>query len=227
MNCMDYLALLFGFLLGVALCVFAFRQTSQTKKGGSLSAKWLCIYSFFGLLFAINFLFVYRSITQLPQGIDYVWAILYLLVGAVLIHSAVVDIISFEIYAKPIYLMLICAFLLNIFLYLAGQPNNIIAGAIASIIFFLIIQITKKKGMGEGDLLIFTLMGLSLGLGRLIVSFYIMVLTGSLVGLILGVKYGKIKGIKIPFVPFMVLGYFVSLVWGNEIIAWYMNQFHS
>lgn len=110
-------------------------------------------------------------------------------------------------------------------LAISGYSNNIIAGAIAAVFMFIVINLTKKKGMGEGDLFVFILMGLTLGLANLIVAFYVMIFTGSIVGLLIGIKKKRIKGVKMPFVPFMLLGYVVAMTLGQQIISAYISIF--
>lgn len=148
------------------------------------------------------------------------------LVGYILIHAAIVDLVCFQIITIPITFPLVVILIINSILAISGRQNNIIAGTIAAIFMFLIIKITKKKGMGEGDLLVFTLMGLALGTLNLIVAFYVMVISGSLIGLIIGVQKRKIKGVKIPFVPFMLFGYLVVLMWGDRLVDLYLSLFN-
>lgn len=78
---------------------------------------------------------------------------------------------------------------------------------------------TKKESMGGGDIKFVFLMGLLLGFPAVVVSFYIAFLTGAGVSIIL-ILWGR-KKIRqtIPFGPFLVLGTFVSLFWGNLILG--------
>lgn len=93
--------------------------------------------------------------------------------------------------------------------------------ALLSFLFlFLVYLITKRQGIGFGDVKFALLMGLSLGYPKIIVAFYIAFLTGALIGIIL-ILFGKAKWKKkIAFGPFLCLGTFVSFVWGEQIARW-------
>ena len=72
--------------------------------------------------------------------------------------------------------------------------------------------------MGFGDVKFAFLMGLILGFPNIVVSLYIAFLTGAIVGCILVVwRKKRIRGASIPFGPFLVLGTFFALFWGEVI----------
>src|SRR3989344_5965745 len=88
----------------------------------------------------------------------------------------------------------------------------------ASLFFLALFLITKGRGMGFGDVKFAFLMGLVLGFPGIIVALYIAFLTGALVGCILIIwRRKKMFGTSIPFGPFLVLGTFVSIFWGESI----------
>ncbi len=99
------------------------------------------------------------------------------------------------------------------------QFSNYLLSAFGAFIFLLILfLITKGKGMGFGDVKLAFLMGLFLGFPLIVGAFYLAFLTGASVGIIL-VIWGKKKlpGGKIPFGPFLVLGTFLSLFFGEQL----------
>jgi len=69
-------------------------------------------------------------------------------------------------------------------------------------------------------------MGLALSIGQLIVSFYIMVFAGSIVGLTIAGLNINYMVLKIPFVPFMTLGFCVAIICGNLIVTAYLATFN-
>lgn len=109
------------------------------------------------------------------------------------------------------------------FLYLALNTKYLILPHLfsavgAGLFFLLLFLITKGKGMGFGDVKFAFLMGLVLGFPNIIVSLYIAFLTGAVVGCILIVwKRKRLKGTSIPFGPFLVLGTFSAIFWGEFI----------
>lgn len=110
------------------------------------------------------------------------------------------------------------------FLYLILNTNYLILphllSALGACLFFLILfLITKGKGMGFGDVKFAFLMGLVLGFPKIIVSLYIAFLTGAIIGCILIIwRKRKLKGASIPFGPFLVLGTFIAIFWGELVL---------
>jgi|SRR3989344_7981357 len=97
---------------------------------------------------------------------------------------------------------------------------NFLLSALGAFIFMLLLFLTTRgKGMGFGDVKLAFLMGLILGFPLIISAFYLAFLTGAAIGIIL-IIWGKKKlsGGKIPFGPFLVLGTFLNLFLGSQII---------
>ena len=73
--------------------------------------------------------------------------------------------------------------------------------------------------MGFGDVKFAFLMGLVLGFPNIVVGLYVAFLTGAIVGIILILwRRKKVFGTAIPFGPFLVLGTFIALFWGEIIL---------
>lgn len=77
--------------------------------------------------------------------------------------------------------------------------------------------------MGMGDVNIFLPIGLFLGWRLTLLTLFIAVIIAGIVSLILLIS--RIKGRKdgIPFGPFIVTGVFISFMWGNNILNWYLS----
>ena len=187
--------------------------------------KWLIVYLSSSGISTLVSIYFYNSLLTTTSLLPILALIVQICVAFILLHAAIVDISCFQIIINPVIITLVVVFLANIALAAGGNVNNIVAGAVAAAFMFIIINVSKKKGMGEGDLLVFILMGLTLGLAKLIIAFYVMIFTGSIVGLIIGAKQKKIKGIKIPFVPFMMIGFITALIWGDAILFAYLSAF--
>lgn len=95
-----------------------------------------------------------------------------------------------------------------------AMGSHLLGGAI----FFgglLFIAFITKGGMGGGDIKLFGLLGLTLGLTNTFVVFILACFTGAIVGYI--IKFVK-KGTKvIPFVPYIAIGVFFTLLYGDVI----------
>ncbi len=89
--------------------------------------------------------------------------------------------------------------------------------------FYLLIVITRGKGMGGGDLKLGVFLGLAFGFPYSLVVLMLSFLLGSIigVGLILGGK--KKFGQTLAFGPFMSLAGVIVIFWGSEILSWYLN----
>jgi leader peptidase (prepilin peptidase)/N-methyltransferase len=121
---------------------------------------------------------------------------------------------------------------LFVFFHLAGVevvasppprwPNGLLGGVLlsgfgAAGFFWLLVLITRGKGMGWGDVKLAGLMGLFLGYPQIIVALYLAFLTGATAGVIL-ILLGKKKfKSQISFGPFLVGSTFIAWFWGEKI----------
>lgn len=112
-------------------------------------------------------------------------------------------------------------FILNLIL---GVPwLNLLFFTILSAGFFLVqYLITKKKGIGEGDIWLGALLGLSFPqASSLLLIMFIAYSLGSLVGLGLMIFHKKVWKSAIALGPFLAIGAIITLIWGEQLIAWY------
>jgi len=67
------------------------------------------------------------------------------------------------------------------------------------------------------------LLGLILGFPEILLALTLAFFFGAIIGVsMMLLKKGGLKS-QIPFAPFLISGTFVALLWGNQIISWYMN----
>lgn len=92
----------------------------------------------------------------------------------------------------------------------------------AGLFFSLIILFTRGRGMGVGDVKLVFLMGLILGFPLIIIALYAGFLTGGIFGVILILTGKKKFGQTIAFGPFLIIGTYISLFWGQPL--WYFFQ---
>jgi leader peptidase (prepilin peptidase)/N-methyltransferase len=92
-------------------------------------------------------------------------------------------------------------------------------------VLFLLIALVSRGGMGLGDVKMAALMGVMLGYPVIFVAVFLAVISGGLVAIALMLL--KVKGRKqtIPFGPFLALGTFLALFWGQMIMDWYLGFF--
>lgn len=89
--------------------------------------------------------------------------------------------------------------------------------------FWLLIVITKGKGMGGGDVKLAVLIGLFNGFPINIVAIVLAFVLGAIYSGIM-MAFGK-KGMKdaIPFGPFLILGSVLAFVFGSQLFSWYIS----
>lgn len=78
--------------------------------------------------------------------------------------------------------------------------------------------------LGMGDVKIFLPIGLFLGLKLGIMALIFSVFIGGITGLVLIFFKLKDRKSQVPFGPFIVAGTFVALLFGREILAWYLGK---
>jgi leader peptidase (prepilin peptidase)/N-methyltransferase len=109
---------------------------------------------------------------------------------------------------------------------LLGLKSSLIGFVSGGGSFYLIAvigkAILKKDAMGGGDIKMMALIGGILGWKGVILTTFLGSLAGSVVGIVLIMLKGREWGSKLPFGTYLALGAFVSLIYGQEIMNWYL-----
>lgn len=191
-------------------------------------------------LFVVTALVVFGSFDWVFGTISVLWYLYAVFVTSILIAILVADLKDGIIPDKIIFPSLAIAAIFKIALvyfhsteliHIAGHYfidlTQIVwdlgAGLIGGAIFFLIVVLSKGKGMGGGDIKYAAFLGFALGVASLSVALFIAFLTGAAVALILILVGRKRFGQTVPFGPFLSLGAFIALLWGQQIIDWYLK----
>lgn len=119
--------------------------------------------------------------------------------------------------------------LLSLLGLFAATPQDAIIGAAAGylslwLIYHLFRLLTGKEGMGYGDFKLFAVFGAWLGWQSLPLIILLSSLVGALIGIGLILLRGRDRNIPIPFGPYLAIAGWIALLWGNQIIAWYMRS---
>ena len=101
--------------------------------------------------------------------------------------------------------------------------DNIIGGAIGFLIIWLIVKLTA--GMGEGDIDIALVCGLFLGKKGIAITLFFGIILGGLAGVIFLIARKKGKKDEMAFGPYLAMGAFIALMWGEKIFNWYVSTF--
>jgi len=126
---------------------------------------------------------------------------------------------------KVIWLMGALIWILNIILGVSWITTLSFA-ALGAIFFCFQYFLTKKKGVGEGDIWLGAFLGAAYPSAGLLLL--IMVLSyglGSIISLILVLRTKKNWKSRIALGPFLASGAIITLIWGEKIITWYLGLF--
>jgi leader peptidase (prepilin peptidase)/N-methyltransferase len=103
--------------------------------------------------------------------------------------------------------------------------QSIIGGGIGLGIF-LVIVILSRGGMGWGDVKLAALVGLITGFPLVFVAVFLSIVGGGLLALLLLFTGIKKRKEAIPFGPFLSLAAMVTLLWGSQVLNWYLGLLH-
>jgi leader peptidase (prepilin peptidase) / N-methyltransferase len=108
------------------------------------------------------------------------------------------------------------------FAFLPALLNSLVGGII-SFTLLLIVVILSRGGMGMGDVKLAGLIGLMTGFPLSIISLFITIITGGMVAVVLLLSRLRKRRDPVPFGPFLCLGALAAIIWGRDIILWYLG----
>ncbi len=155
-----------------------------------------------------------------------------LVYSCIFIVLLVIDLEHRLILNKVVYPSMALALLLSILFSLFLPQVEIVPGIIQALVggaiglvLFLLVVLVSRGGMGWGDVKMAALIGLVTGFPLIFVALLLAVLAGGLVaGLLLALKI-KRRREAVPFAPFLSLATIVTLLWGSDILSWYLGLF--
>lgn len=90
--------------------------------------------------------------------------------------------------------------------------------------FFTINRLTKQKGMGFGDVVFAPAVGVWLGGILSLVALLLSFVLGSIISVVWAlVKHKKIKGVLVPYLPFLCASALLVFVFSADIMDWWIN----
>ncbi|MGD0819286.1 MAG: prepilin peptidase [Desulfomonilia bacterium] len=99
----------------------------------------------------------------------------------------------------------------------------ILGGGLLLAIIYGYYFLTKKEGMGGGDVKLLAMIGVFTGWQGVLFTVFASSLMGTMVGIPWGLlKKGTLKA-AIPFGPFLALGALIYVFWGQYLIDWYFG----
>jgi len=103
-----------------------------------------------------------------------------------------------------------------------GIANAALGGGIGFGIF-LLIAIVSRGGMGWGDVKLAALIGLATGFPLVFLSIIMGAILGGIVAVALVIAKKRKRRQTIPFGPFLALAAMITLLWGSNILSWYLG----
>lgn len=189
-----------------------------------------------GLLFLIVFL-----ATILPSyhpaaifsGLTWLTLARHLVFTAFLIIIFLYDLKYYLIIDKITLPAIVLALVVNLGIAYAKNPelnslisqflNFLISIIIATGFFLAQFIISRGKWIGGGDIRLGALMGAMLGWPHVIPALFLAYIVGAVVGLGLLIAKRATPKSQVPFGTFLTLATFIIMLWGEDILAWYLG----
>lgn len=177
-----------------------------------ISSVYPIVESLTGILFAWSFL-----------HIGWEWELLTALLLVSMLMIILVSDIRYMIIQNRVLLFFLSLFILmRIVVPLEPWWSPVAGAAVAMLLLAVIIMITRG-GMGAGDMKLFGVLGIVLGMQNVLLAFFLACLLGAGVGILL-MAFNVIKRKQpVPFGPYIVAGSLLAYFYGDSIIGWYLK----
>ena len=95
-------------------------------------------------------------------------------------------------------------------------------GAVTGFVFLFVVAVASRGGMGWGDVKFAAFMGAAVGFPLILVALFTGIVVGGATGAVLLLSGRKSRRQAIPFGPFLAIGTMVTLLWGQQMLEWYL-----
>lgn len=150
-------------------------------------------------------------------------SVLYCLCASAMLALSVIDWRTFEIpFAFNIFIGILG--IIRLLTDLSHWYTYVIGFLSVSGFLYLLLILTKGRGIGGGDVKLMAAAGLLVGWKLIILSLALGSILGSIIHIVLMRIQNKDR--VLAFGPYLSLGIFISMLFGNEMIEWYLNMFY-
>jgi len=160
------------------------------------------------------------------HGVSWDGFLVYVLVAALLVvtfididHQVIPNIIT--------YPGIIIGFGTSFFTGLVSYRESLLGIALGAGVLVIVASgyylLTKKEGMGGGDVKLLAMIGAFLGWKAVIFTIFVGSAVGTVLGVAVAVRTKKGRKTAVPFGPFLSLGAILYLFHGPEIVNWYFG----
>lgn len=203
----------------IPILSYLFLKGRCASCGVSISVRYPLVEALTGLLFLLVFM---------RFGMLWATPVYWLLMAALIVitfidfdYQIIPDVISLP--GVPI------GFVLTFFVAGVSWSDSLLGilvggGSLACVagIYYLL---TRNEGMGMGDIKLLAMLGAFMGWKAILPTIFLGSLIGSLVGVPLMLIKRASGKLAIPFGPFLSLGAIIYLLWGSDLISWYLSFF--
>ncbi len=172
-----------------------------------------------GLIFA--FLYWYYGLSP-ELGVMIFYACLFIIIFVIdLEHGLILN--------KVVYPSMVLALLLALYPWpwlnesIAMRVAYAALGGAIGFVIFLLIALISRGGMGWGDVKLAALVGLATGFPLVFLAIIMGAILGGIVAVALVIAKKRKRRQTIPFGPFLALAAMVTLLWGINILSWYLG----
>jgi leader peptidase (prepilin peptidase)/N-methyltransferase len=99
----------------------------------------------------------------------------------------------------------------------------LIGGGSLFLVAWVYTILTKKEGMGGGDIKLLAMMGAIVGWQGVLFTIFVASLVGTLAGFAVMLQSRKGMKLAVPFGPFLSIGSITYIFFGTELVTWYLN----
>ena len=159
-------------------------------------------------------------------GPTFVFLVLFLFCSAMVVvtfidleHQIIPDVISLP--------GIVAGFIFSFFIPQIGWLNSLIGIVVGGGSLWLVASgyelLTKKEGMGGGDIKLLAMMGAFFGWKAIPFIIFVSSLVGSVIGVTVMLIRKKDAKLAIPFGPFLALGAILYIFFGSQLIHLYLS----
>lgn len=182
-----------------------------------IPARYALVEAMSGLLFVVV---LYHFGLSLATLVYWLFVAVLLVVTFIdLDHQIIPDVISLP----GIAVGFLCSFAVPWLSWVDSLLGILLGGGLLLAIAWLYEVLTKREGMGGGDVKLLGMIGAFLGWQAIFPVIFFASFGGTLIGIPLMLLKGEGSRFALPFGPFLALAAGVYLFWGHDILSWYLS----
>lgn len=149
-------------------------------------------------------------------------SVIYCLLTSTLIVLSVIDFRTYEI-PDGINLVILVLGLFHFVIHLGDWVDYGIGLIAVSGFLWILFQITNGKAVGGGDVKLMAAAGFLLGWKLIVIAFFAGCILGSVIHLVRMALSDE--GHRLALGPYLAVGIFLSALWGENFLNWYLGLF--